>query len=375
MLILQGGQALSSFRIQSLISRANAAGIALENLTCTYLFFVTGVVHDSAKLEQLLDASPLSVGSGLVALPRSGTTSPWSSKATEIAKNCGFETVNRIERGMHIVVEGQVSAADQVLLNGLLADPMMEDVLDGLPTEAFFTPGEPQPLGIVTLGGDPISALNEANQVHGLALSDDEIDYLAHAYDKLGRDPTDVELMMFAQANSEHCRHKIFNASWTLDGKDQPKTLFQWIRNTHEIAPGGVLSAYADNAAVVEGPTAGRFLVNPISHSYETVVEPVHLVMKVETHNHPTAVSPNPGAATGAGGEIRDEGATGRGAKPKAGLTGFSVNYLRIPGLEMPWEHDLPMPSRLASALQIMLEGPIGGAAFNNEFGRPNVNG
>ena len=375
MLILQGGQALSSFRIQSLISRANAAGIALENLTCTYLFFVTGEVHDSAKLEQLLDASPLSVGSGLVALPRSGTTSPWSSKATEIAKNCGFETVNRVERGMHIVVEGQVSAADQVLLNGLLADPMMEDVLDGLPTEAFFTPGEPQPLGIVTLGGDPISALNEANQVHGLALSDDEIDYLAHAYDKLGRDPTDVELMMFAQANSEHCRHKIFNASWTLDGKDQPKTLFQWIRNTHEIAPGGVLSAYADNAAVVEGPTAGRFLVNPISHSYETVVEPVHLVMKVETHNHPTAVSPNPGAATGAGGEIRDEGATGRGAKPKAGLTGFSVNYLRIPGLEMPWEHDLPMPSRLASALQIMLEGPIGGAAFNNEFGRPNVNG
>jgi len=162
MLILQGGQALSSFRIQSLISRANAAGIALENLTCTYLFFVTGEVHDSAKLEQLLDASPLSVGSGLVALPRSGTTSPWSSKATEIAKNCGFETVNRVERGMHIVVEGQVSAADQVLLNGLLADPMMEDVLDGLPTEAFFTPGEPQPLGIVTLGGDPISALNEA---------------------------------------------------------------------------------------------------------------------------------------------------------------------------------------------------------------------
>ena len=215
MLILQGGQALSSFRIQSLISRANAAGIALENLTCTYLFFATGVVHDSAKLEQVLDASPLSVGSGLVALPRSGTTSPWSSKATEIAKNCGFETVKRVERGMHIVVDGQVSAADQVLLNGLLADPMMEDVLDGLPTEAFFTPGEPQPLGIVTLGVDPISALNGANQAHGLALSDDEIDYLAHAYDKLGRDPTDVELMMFAQANSEHCRHKIFNASWT----------------------------------------------------------------------------------------------------------------------------------------------------------------
>ena len=375
MLILQGGDALSSFRIQSLITRARAIGIDIHDLTCTYLFFVMGEIRDANKLEQLLDAKPVVVGSGFVVLPRSGTTSPWSSKATEIAKNCGFDSINRIERGMHVVVSGSVSKAEHVLLNGLMSDPMMEDVLVDLPTDAFFTPGEPEPLGIVQLGSDPIGALNHANRVHGLALSDDEIDYLASAYGKLDRDPTDVELMMFAQANSEHCRHKIFNASWTLDGEDQPKSLFQWIRNTHEVAPGGVLSAYADNAAVVEGPTAERFLVNPITHVYQSVEEPVHLVMKVETHNHPTAVSPNPGAATGAGGEIRDEGATGRGAKPKAGLTGFSVNYLRIPGLQMPWEQDLPMPSRLATSLQIMLEGPIGGASFNNEFGRPNLNG
>ena len=375
MLILQGGEALSSFRIQSLINRAQALGIHIEDLICTYLFFVMGDARDADKLAKLLDANPLTLGSGLVVLPRTGTTSPWSSKATDIAKNCGFDAIDRIERGMHVIVSGSITDAEQVVVNGLISDPMMEDVLTDLPTDAFFTSGAPEPLGIVALGSDPIGALNHANAVHGLALSDDEVTYLATAYAKLERDPTDVELMMFAQANSEHCRHKIFNASWTLDGEDQPKSLFQWIRNTHQIAPAGVLSAYADNAAVVQGPTVERFLVNPTTHAYQSVVEPVHLVMKVETHNHPTAVSPNPGAATGAGGEIRDEGATGRGAKPKAGLTGFSVNYLRIPGLAMPWECDLPMPSRLATSLQIMLEGPIGGAAFNNEFGRPNLNG
>ena len=375
MLILQGGEALSSFRIQSLINRAQALGIHIEDLICTYLFFVMGDARDADKLAKLLDASPLTSGSGLVVLPRTGTTSPWSSKATDIAKNCGFDAIDRIERGMHVVVSGSITDAEQVVVNGLISDPMMEDVLTDLPTDTFFTSGAPVPLGIVALGSDPIGALNRANAAHGLALSDDEVTYLATAYAKLERDPTDVELMMFAQANSEHCRHKIFNASWTLDGEDQPNSLFQWIRNTHQIAPDGVLSAYADNAAVVQGPTVERFLVNPTTHAYQSVVEPVHLVMKVETHNHPTAVSPNPGAATGAGGEIRDEGATGRGAKPKAGLTGFSVNYLRIPGLEMPWERDLPMPSRLATSLQIMLEGPIGGAAFNNEFGRPNLNG
>ncbi|NCV51720.1 MAG: hypothetical protein EBW65_04220 [Gammaproteobacteria bacterium] len=300
MLILQGGHALSSFRIQSLITRAKAVGLDVKDLTCTYVFFVMGDAQDTKKLEQLLDAKPMTLGQGLVVVPRSGTTSPWSSKATEIAKNCGFDSVNRIERGMHVVVSGSMSDAERVLLNGFISDPMMEDVLVDLPTDAFFTPGAPDPLGIVTLGSDPISALNHANLVHGLALSDDEIEYLANAYAKLGRDPTDVELMMFAQANSEHCRHKIFNASWTLDGEDQPKSLFQWIRNTHEIAPGGVLSAYADNAAVVQGPSTERFLINPITHAYQPVVEPVHLVMKVETHNHPTAVSPNPGAATGA---------------------------------------------------------------------------
>ena len=375
MLILQGGHALSPFRIQSLINRAKAVGIDIQDLVCTYLFFVIGEVRDADKLKQLLDAMPLSLRSGRVILPRSGTTSPWSSKATEIAKNCGFDGVTRIERGVHMMTSGSVSDAERVIINGLISDPMMEDVLDHLPTDTFFNSGEPAPLGIVTLGLDPVGALKNANAAYGLALSDDEIEYLKNAYARLGRDPTDVELMMFAQANSEHCRHKIFNASWTLDGEDQPKSLFQWIRNTHEVAPDSVLSAYSDNAAVVQGPTVERFLVNAYTHCYQPVEEPVHLVMKVETHNHPTAVSPNPGASTGAGGEIRDEGATGRGAKPKAGLTGFSVNYLRIPGFEMPWERDLPMPSKLATSLQIMLEGPIGGAAFNNEFGRPNLNG
>ena len=375
MLILQGGRALSSFRIQSLIASAQSAGIQIKDLTCTYLFFVMGEICDPAKLKQLLDADSCDVGSGRVVVPRSGTTSPWSSKATEITKNCGFKSVSRIERGMHVAIKGNYAEADQTFINRLISDPMMEDVLDTLPVDGFFTPNSPESLGVVRLGTEPTKALKAAGQEYGLALSQDEIEYLASAYEILNRDPTDVELMMFAQANSEHCRHKIFNASWTLDGEDQSKSLFQWIRNTYKISPGGVLSAYTDNAAVVEGNLAEIFHVNPLTNSYQSVLEPVHLVMKVETHNHPTAVSPNPGAATGAGGEIRDEGATGRGAKPKAGLTGFSVNYLRIPELEMPWEHDLPMPSRLASSLQIMLEAPIGGAAFNNEFGRPNLTG
>ena len=252
MLILQGGHALSPFRIQSLINRAKAVGIDIQDLVCTYLFFVIGEVRDADKLKQLLDAMPLSLRSGRVIVPRSGTTSPWSSKATEIAKNCGFDGVMRIERGVHIMASGSVSDAERVILNGLISDPMMEDILDHLPTDTFFNSGEPAPLGIVTLGSDPIGALKNANAAFGLALSDDEIEYLKNAYARLGRDPTDVELMMFAQANSEHCRHKIFNASWTLDAEDQPKSLFQWIRNTHEVAPDSVLSAYSDNAAVVQ---------------------------------------------------------------------------------------------------------------------------
>ena len=375
MLILQGSCPLSSFRIQALVKRARSIGLDIANLTFTYLYFILGKTQESEKLQRLIDAKPINVNFGYIVLPRAGTTSPWSSKATEIANNCGLTHVSRIERGVHVMLDKSIGKSDRVLLNSLISDPMLEDVLIDMPSEQFFRAGNSQPLGIIDLGDDPLGALYRADADHGLALSKSEISYLADAYRKLNRNPTDVELMMFAQANSEHCRHKIFNASWTLNGEKQPKSLFQWIRNTHEIWPDGVLSAYSDNAAVVEGPVVERFMINPLNYTYHKVLEPVHLVIKVETHNHPTAVSPGPGAATGAGGEIRDEGATGRGAKPKAALTGFSVNYLRIPGLEMCWEEQLPMPTRLASSLQIMLEGPIGCAMFNNEFGRPNLNG
>lgn len=374
MLILQGGNALSSFRIQALCAQLQLTAPSVTGLEATFVYFVLGQVDSNQAIGELIGAEEKRPKEGVLVVPRSGTTSPWSSKATDIAHNCGMQTVTRIERGVHFQIHGK-SAIHVETIRSVLSDPMLEDVLTTLPDAEFFKPGSPPPLGIIELGDEPKQALEGANRYFGLALSDDEIAYLSDAYHRLGRNPTDVELMMFAQANSEHCRHKIFNASWTVDGVEQDHSLFQWIRNTHRISPAGVLSAYADNAAVVAGPTTARFLIDPSTHQYRSITEPVHLVMKVETHNHPTAVSPNPGAATGAGGEIRDEGATGRGAKPKAGLTGFSVNYLRIPGLPMPWEPEVSLPTRLATALQIMLEAPIGAAAFNNEFGRPNLNG
>jgi len=232
--------------------------------------------------------------------------------------------------------------------------------------EALFAEAEPAPLGTVDLLGGGRAALARANRELGLALSEDEIDYLLEAYQALGRNPTDAELVMFAQANSEHCRHKIFNAAWRLDGRPQPRSLFEMIRASHQASPDGILSAYRDNAAVVEGFEGERWYADPVTGRYTGRREPVHILMKVETHNHPTAISPRPGAATGSGGEIRDEGATGRGARPKAGLTGFSVSNLRIPGFEQPWERDHGRPGRIVSALDIMLEGPIGAAAFNN---------
>jgi phosphoribosylformylglycinamidine synthase len=241
--------------------------------------------------------------------------------------------------------------------------------------ECLFQHAAPRALGTIDLLGQGRDALVVANRTLGLALAVDEIDYLESSFLALGRNPTDVELMMFAQANSEHCRHKIFNADWIVDGQHQPDSLFGMIRNTHRCAPDGVLSAYKDNAAVIAGPTAQRFFPDPVEHRYGWVEEPVHLLMKVETHNHPTAIAPFPGAATGAGGEIRDEGATGCGAKPKAGLTGFTVSNLQIPGFRQPWEQDYGKPDRIVSALSIMIEGPLGGAAFNNEFGRPNLCG
>ena len=318
-------------------------------------------------------------GELLLVVPRFGTVSPWSSKATDIAHVCGLGAVTRIERGVayYIVSSQPLSQADHAAIAAVIHDRMTENVLDSIDAAAgLFAHHAPQPLATVPVLAQGRAALERANAELGLALSEDEIDYLVAAFtEQLRRDPSDVELMMFAQANSEHCRHKIFNADWIVDGKRSEKSLFGMIRNTHRVSPQGVLSAYRDNAAVIEGWPGRRWFAQAGDGNYEGSDEPIDILMKVETHNHPTAISPFPGAATGSGGEIRDEGATGRGSKPKAGLVGFSVSNLRIPGFEQPWEQDFGKPERIVPALQIMLEGPIGAAAFNNEFGRPNIYG
>ncbi|MBP8805741.1 MAG: phosphoribosylformylglycinamidine synthase [Kofleriaceae bacterium] len=302
-------------------------------------------------------------------VPRLGTISPWSSKATDIAHTSGLTAVTRIERATAWVVRGPWTAA----VEAALADRMTESVVDVL-DERLFAAAAPRPLGTIALGGEPRGALAAADRALGLALAPDEIDYLAAAYAELGRDPTDVELMMFAQANSEHCRHKIFNAEFVIDGVAQTRSLFGLIKTTTASSPTGVMSAYSDNAAVLAGSEGDRFFPDA-DRVYRHHREPVHVLLKVETHNHPTAIAPFPGAATGAGGELRDEGATGRGAKPKAGLVGFTVSNLRLPEAPQPWEVDHGKPARIASPLAIMLDGPLGSAAFNNEFGRPALGG
>jgi phosphoribosylformylglycinamidine synthase len=314
----------------------------------------------------------------LLVTPRVGTESPWSSKATDILHVCGLEAVRRVERGTVYFIESTAKLEDEELrrLAVHLYDRMTESVwIDTLVPRGMFHNAAARPLRMVHLGEDGHAALARANRDWGLALSKEEIDYLVAAFGKLKRDPTDVELMMFAQANSEHCRHKIFNAEFIVDGAAQPASLFAMIRATYARNSGGVLSAYRDNAAVIEGGSATRFFPDPLTHRYSGTHEPVDILMKVETHNHPTAISPFPGAATGAGGEIRDEGATGIGAKPKAGLTGYSVSNLKIPGMLQAWEADFGKPERIASALDIMIAAPLGAAAFNNEFGRPNICG
>ncbi|MEM6572869.1 MAG: phosphoribosylformylglycinamidine synthase [Pseudomonadota bacterium] len=306
-------------------------------------------------------------------LPREGTISPWSSKATEIVRGCGLGWVRRVERGVRYQFAAPVRQPLETLH---LHDRMTSQVLADLTgVRALFEQGQPQPVGRVAVWRLGREALVSANRALGLALAEDEIDYLTAAYGELGRDPTDAELMMFAQANSEHCRHKIFNADWRVDAVSAERSLFGMIRNTHERFADGVLSAYSDNAAVVEGSTAERWMIDPKTQRYVSRREPSHFMIKVETHNHPTGISPYPGAATGSGGEIRDEAATGRGGKPKAGLTGFSVAHLHLPDNPRPWEEDTARPPHMASALEIMLEGPIGAASFNNEFGRPALCG
>ena len=388
MLQIPGAPALSAFRIAKLLGRLGALEPAVTALAARFVHFAELAQPLSAPerevLAQLLTygprlTAPAEAGAGecVLVVPRSGTISPWSSKATDIARVCGLAGVRRIERGIEYRVRAArpLGSARLARLAPVLIDRMTEmALLDGAQAARLFEHAPPRPLARVSLTGGR-AALESADRALGLALSSEEIDYLMASFARLARDPSDVELMMFAQANSEHCRHKIFNARWIIDGQERAESLFAMIRYTHERNPAGVLSAYRDNAAVIAGTTGARYFPDPHGGVYRASTEPIDILMKVETHNHPTAISPFPGAATGAGGEIRDEGATGRGAKPKAGLTGFSVSNLRIPGYERPWEQEFGAPARIASALEIMLEGPIGAASFNNEFGRPAVCG
>ncbi len=386
MLRFRGSPALSPFRLEKLLAALRRRVPVVTEVYAEFVHFVDGrlTAHDREVLDRLLQYGPAATQRHLdgeptfLVVPRPGTLSPWSSKATDIARNCGLQHVRRIERGVAYYIESTraLTAGDLATLKPLLHDRMTEAVLGSADDPAvLFAHAEPAPLASVDLLGGGRDALAVANRELGLALSEDEIDYLLDSFIRLERNPTDVELMMFAQANSEHCRHKIFNADWIVDGVKQDRSLFAMIRHTHERHPDDVLSAYHDNAAVMTGFHAGRFFPDPTDGQYRYHPEAVHILMKVETHNHPTAISPFPGAATGSGGEIRDEGATGRGAKPKAGLCGFSVSHLRIPDFVQPWERDYGKPARIVSALEIMLEGPIGAAAFNNEFGRPNLAG
>ena len=388
-LTLRGRNALSEFRLKKLSQALKRTAPAVSAITAEYWHFVALKVPlqppQRKVLERILAYGPApaevsETGRLFLVVPRLGTISPWASKATDIAHSCGLESVERIERGVAYYIStrkgGPLYPAQQAALLPLIHDRMTETVLESFEAAAqLFRHFAPQPLTTIDLLSGGHEALERANREMGLALSDDEIDYLLENFRRMARNPTDVELMMFAQANSEHCRHKIFNADWIVDGKKKTKSLFGMIRHTHAMHPGGTVVAYADNASIIEGAEIDRFYPDE-SGTYRYSTEQTHTLMKVETHNHPTAISPFAGASTGSGGEIRDEGATGRGSKPKAGLTGFSVSHLRIPGFEQPWEKNaIGKPERIASALQIMLEGPIGGASFNNEFGRPNLCG
>jgi len=387
LLTLPGSVALSPFRIEKLVAGFKPGLAAAVTLETRFVHFAQ-LSAPLTEAEREVLAKILTYGTPVprepaghlyLVLPRFGTVSPWSSKATDIARNCGLAKVVRLERGTAYyatMADGKPirEHADHGIVHGI-HDRMTETVVRSLGEAArLFERHEPKPLATVDLRAGGRAALEKANADLGLALAPDEIDYLAENFAKLGRDPTDVELMMFAQANSEHCRHKIFNATWTVDGKAQDRSLFQMIRNTHAAHPKGTIVAYADNSAIMEGAETERFYPRE-GGAWAYSREATHILMKVETHNHPTAIAPHPGAGTGAGGEIRDEGATGTGAKPKAGLTGFTVSNLRLPGQPEPWEKDHGKPGRIASALEIMVQGPIGGASYNNEFGRPNLAG
>ncbi|MDE0177476.1 MAG: phosphoribosylformylglycinamidine synthase, partial [Gammaproteobacteria bacterium] len=375
--ILTGSPAFSRARLAAKLAELQRFDPRVDAVFAEYVHFLIlrrGLAgNDRTTARALLTYGPrrdlpARVGKPFcVVVPRPGTVSPWSSKASDIFERCGLGAVARVERGIRWYVEGSTALS----FSGCLHDRMTEAVVFDADFSSLTESTVPRSLNLIALADNPADALVAANERLGLALSDDEIDYLAQAYAEFGRDPTDAELMMFAQANSEHCRHKIFNATWEVGGKRQPKSLFAMIRNTYQRINGaGILSAYSDNAAVIEGAETTRFFPGA-DHVYRASTAPSHVLMKVETHNHPTAIAPYPGAATGSGGEIRDEGAVGRGSKPKAGLVGFTTSHLEIGSSPEPWELGGGKPGRIASAREIMLDGPLGAAAFNNEYGRP----
>ncbi|MDR5170964.1 phosphoribosylformylglycinamidine synthase [Methylobacillus flagellatus] len=388
MISLRGSAALSPFRIEKILAALKGAAPRITHLYAEFWHFAWSdqPLSDAQQevLKQILTYGPrmseeAPAGELFLVVPRPGTISPWASRATDIARHCGIEAIQRLERGIAFyaaTADGSpLTDAEKAALRPLIHDRMTEAVFAALEdAQKLYHTAEPAPLSTVDILSGGKAALEVANADMGLALSPDEVDYLVENFQRMGRNPTDVELMMFAQANSEHCRHKIFNADWVIDGVVQAQSLFGMIRNTHKLNPGKTVVAYADNASIVEGGKTKRFYPQA-DGQYGFVEEDMHFLMKVETHNHPTAISPFAGAATGAGGEIRDEGATGSGSKPKAGLTGFSVSNLHIPGFKQPWEQNNGKPGRIASALQIMVDGPLGGAAYNNEFGRPNIAG
>ena len=386
--IMRGLPALSDYKVAKLVESLAEAGVEVASLSARYvhLIDVKESLTDEEKqvLGKILTYGPADVkcadqGELFFVIPRVGTISPWASKATDIAHNCGLTKIHRLERGIAFYIakkEGTFTEEERRLIAARIHDRMMQSVLSSIEeSEALFAAQTPAPVGYVDLQGRGEEALKEANVALGLALNADEMAYLLDSFKDLGRNPTDIELYMFAQMNSEHCRHKVFNAAWEVDGVKEDTSLFGMVRNTLKATPDYVLSAYKDNAAVMEGSKAGRFYPDRNSHEWSYHEEDMPILMKVETHNHPTAISPFPGAATGSGGEIRDEGATGVGSRPKGGMCGFSVSNLQIPGYQQPWEQNFGKPSRLASALEIMIEGPLGAASFNNEFGRPNLCG
>lgn len=389
MLFLHGSQAYTSFRLHQILRRLQTQFPSITALHNHYVYVVdTNQKLSDKQLQQLQSLLPESHFADITepntddffcwVVPRLGTISSWSSKATEIAQICELAAVSRIERGIYYEIKSsrKLTAQHVYAVCAELHDPLVQTVIkNSAALKQLFQRHPPRTVTTIDIAKQGIEALAQANEKFGMALTAADMEYLLAAFERLGRNPTDVELMMFAQVNSEHCRHKIFNAAWSIDGVSREKSLFQMIRNTNEQHPQQVLVAYKDNAAVIKNHDATHFFIDPNTHHYQTKMEPAPIVLKVETHNHPTAISPFPGAATGSGGEIRDEAATGRGAQPRAGLTGFSVSHLHIPDFPQPWETCIGKPKQMASALDIMLQGPIGGAAFNNEFGRPNLCG